>query len=78
MLYVVALTYSLAVQTPAVNRIIAMTAGPPPGTPPGPPPSGPPPGLMEIVRKVQRGGIFQSALIVVIAFLMVVKPDLGF
>ena len=77
-LYVIALTYSLAVQTPAVNRIIAMTAGPPPGAPPGPPPSGPPPGLMEIVGKVQRGGMLLSGLIVVIVLLMVVKPDLGF
>ena len=77
-LYVVALTFALTVQLPNVQRIIDKTAGPPPGTPPGPPPSGPPPGLMEIVKKVQRGGMFQSALIVVIVFLMVVKPDLGF
>jgi hypothetical protein len=33
---------------------------------------------MEAVSKVQRGGMLLSGLIVVIAFLMVVKPDLGF
>jgi hypothetical protein len=77
-LYTIALTYSLTVQTPAVNRIIALTAGPPPGTPPGPPPSGPPPGLPELVRKVQRGGMLLTGLVAIIAFLMVVKPDLGF
>jgi uncharacterized membrane protein len=77
-LYTVALTYALAVQLPTVRRIVALTSGPPPGAPPAPPPSGPPPGLMEAVSKVQRGGLLLSGLIVVIAFLMVVKPDLGF
>ena len=77
-LYTVAIVYSLAVQTPIVNRIIALTAGPPPGAPPAPPPVGPPPGLMELVRKVQRGGKLLVGLVVVIAFLMVVKPNLGF
>lgn len=78
LLYVVALTYSLAVQLPAVRKIISLTSGPPPGGPPGPPPSGPPPGLMETIRIVQRGGLFVSGLVAVIAFLMVVKPNLGF
>lgn len=77
-LYTVALTYGLAIQLPTVQRIIDLTAGPPAGTPPGPPPSGPPPGLMDVVHKVQRGGTFLVGLIVVIVFLMVVKPDFGF
>ena len=77
-LYVVALAYSLAVQLPTVRRIVAMTAGPPPGAPAGPPPSGPPPGLMDAVRQAQRGGIFVSGLVVVIVLLMVVKPNFGF
>lgn len=77
-LYTVALTYALVVQLPTVRRIVALTSGPPPGTPPAPPPSGPPPGLMDAVRKVQRGGLLLSGLIVAITFLMVVKPDLGF
>ena len=77
-LYTIALTYSLTVQLPTVRRIISLTSGPPPGAPPAAPSSGPPPGLMENVRKVQRGGMLLSGLIVVIAFLMVVKPDLGF
>jgi uncharacterized membrane protein len=77
LLYTLALTYSLAVQLPTLRRIVALTAGPPPGAPPAPPPSGPPPGLMDAVRKVQRGGLAVSGLVVIIAFLMVVKPDLG-
>ena len=77
-LYLVAFTYALAVQLPTVRRIVALTAGPPPGSPPAPPPTGPPPGLLEAVGNVQRGGMLLSGLIAVIAFLMVVKPDLGF
>ena len=77
-LYAVALTYSLAIQLPTVRRIVALTAGPPPGAPPAPAPSGPPPGLMEAVRQVQSGGLLVSGLVVVIALLMVVKPSLGF
>jgi Predicted integral membrane protein (DUF2269) len=50
--------------------------GPPAGGPPagGPPAGGPPPELFETVRKIQRGGMFLGLLIVVIVFLMVVKP----
>jgi len=77
-LYVIALTYSLAVQTPTVNRIIALTAGPPPGAAPAGPPSGPPAGLMDLVAKVKRGGLFLTILIAVIVFLMVVKPAFPF
>jgi uncharacterized membrane protein len=77
-LYTVALAYSLAIQLPTVRQILALTAGPPPGAPPGPPPGGPPPGLMALVVKVRRGGLLVSALLVVIVFLMVVKPNLGF
>ena len=76
-LYAIALTYSLTVQLPTVRRIIGITSGPPPAAAPGSPPSGQPPGLMEAVRKVQRGGMLLSGLIAVITFLMVVKPDLG-
>lgn len=78
LLYTVALTYSVAVQLPAVRKIISLTSGPSPGAPPAPPPTGPPPGLMETIRMVQRGGLFVSGLVVVIAFLMVVKPNFGF
>lgn len=77
-LYVITLTFALAVQRPAVQRIIALTAGPPAGAPAGPPPSGPPPGLLETVAKVQRGGIITALLLLGIVFLMVVKPNFGF
>lgn len=77
-LYVVLFTYAVAVQLPTTERIIAMTSAPPSETPPGDVPGGPPPALMALIRKVQRGGMFLSAMIAVIVFLMVVKPNLGF
>ena len=75
-LYLTALGYALFVQTPAVKRIISMTSGgPPPGPPPAGAPAGPPPELLRVIRQVQRGGFLLAGLIVVIVFLMVVKPS---
>ena len=82
LLWVVALAYGTAVQTPAVRRVIEMTSGGPPpagAAPTGPPPAGaaptgPPPELMAAIRKVQRGGMILALLVTVIVFLMVVKP----
>ena len=88
-LYLIALSYAIVIQTPAVQKVIELSTppagagpggppvgGPPAGGPPagGPPAGGPPPGLMEAVQKVQRGGMLLGILIVTIVFLMVVKP----
>jgi len=70
-LYVIALVYALTVQRNALHHLIDLTSTPPPpGTPPGPPP----PEVAATVTKIQRGGMFLGLLIVVIVFLMVVKP----
>jgi uncharacterized membrane protein len=68
-IYAIALTYSLAVQNRDVGRIISLTSAPPPGA------SGPPPELPPIVKRVQRGGMFLGLAVIVIVFLMVVKPQ---
>jgi hypothetical protein len=89
-LYAIALGYAIFVQTPTVRKVIDMTSGgppsgapagapPPTGAPGGPPPAGPgaggpPPELMGLIKRVQRGGMLLAGLIVVIVFLMVVKP----
>ena len=82
-LYVIAIGYSIFVQTPTAKKVIAMTSGgPPPGAAApsgdtqagGPPAGGPPPELMATIKKVQRGGMLLLVLIVSIVFLMVVKP----
>ena len=85
-LYVIALGYAGAVQSPVVKRVIELSGGvprpgagpaggPPAGGPPagGPPAGGPPPELVAAIRKVQRGGLFLIGLIVAIVFLMVTK-----
>ncbi len=70
-LYLILITYGLTVQRNALHHLIELTSTPPPaGTPPGPPP----PEIGAAVRKVRRGGTFMGITIVVIVFLMVVKP----
>jgi uncharacterized membrane protein len=69
-LYVIALGYALTVQRNALHHAIELTSAPPPAGAP----AGPPPELMATVQKIQRGGMFLGLLIVVIVFLMVVKP----
>jgi len=70
-LYAIALTYSLTVQRNALHHLIELSSTPPaPGTPPSPE-------IPATVKKIQRGGIFLGTMIVVIVFLMVVKPTLG-
>lgn len=78
LLYAMLITYAVTVQIPTTQRIVDITSAPPPEGPPGSAPAGPPPALMALVSKVQRGGMFMGLTIVVIVFLMVVKPDLGF
>ena len=52
----------------------AGTAGGPPAGTAGGPPAGPPPEVRETAARLQRGGMFLTFLILVIVFLMVVKP----
>jgi uncharacterized membrane protein len=67
-LYIIALVYGLTVQRNAVHHLIELTSTPPaPGTPPNPE-------IPATVKKIQRGGMILGPLIVIIVFLMVVKP----
>lgn len=74
LLWVIALAYGTAVQTPAVRRVIELTSGGPP--PAGAAPAGPPPEVLAAVRKVQRGGMLLAGLVTVIVFLMVIRPGI--
>jgi uncharacterized membrane protein len=69
-LYVIAYGYSFFVQRKTVERIIEMTSAPPP-----PGATGPPPELMTNVKRVQRGGMLLTVLLLAIIFLMVLKPQ---
>ena len=68
-LYVLTYGYSYFVQDKAVQQVIAMTSAPPP-----PGASGPPPELRALIKRIQRGGIATGTSLLVIIFLMVVKP----
>ena len=70
-LYLIAYGYGFFVQRHLVERVVELTSSPPP-----PGASGPPPELMDLVRRIQRGGMGMGILIVTIVFLMVVKPQL--
>lgn len=74
-LYLVAITFAIFVQTPRANWIIAMTT-PPPDAPAqsGPPAGGPPPALLAEIAKIKQGGMLLIVLVVAIVFLMVTKP----
>ena len=72
LLYVLVFGYAVLVQRRAVQRVVHLTSTPPP-----PGAGGPPPELMSAVGQVQRGGMFLGLGIVLIVFLMVVKPALG-
>lgn len=70
--YVVILGYSVLVQRRTVGQLIELTSPPAPAGA-----SGPPPEVPAVVRRIQLGGMFTAAGIVVILFLMVVKPAFG-
>jgi hypothetical protein len=72
LIYIVVFAYAVLVQRPAVERVIELTSTPPP-----PGAGGPPPELMAAVGRVQRGGMALALGIVLIVFLMVVKPGLA-
>jgi hypothetical protein len=69
-LYAIAYGYSFFVQNRMVKQVIALTSAPPP-----PGASGPPPELASLVKRIGRGGMVLSVLLVTIVFLMVVKPQ---
>jgi uncharacterized membrane protein len=81
--YVFATLFGVFVQRRAVMRVIELTgghAGTPPAAPAPPSPDaagGPPPALATAVASVQRNGIVLTLALVVIVFLMIVKPSLG-
>jgi uncharacterized membrane protein len=67
-LYVVAVVISMVVMAPAGQKLVELTSTPPaPG-------QGPSPELPATARRVRLTGMALSALVIVIAFLMVTKP----
>ena len=67
--YIVVYSFSFFVMRKVIEEIIELTSSPPP-----PGASGPPPQLLALVCRVQRGSIALTVGLLVIIFLMVVKP----
>jgi len=81
-LYLIAILFAIFVQARNSEHMVELTKGMAAGPPPaaaaaGGAPAGPPPELVATAQKLQRGGMFLTALIVAIVFLMVVKPTIG-
>ena len=68
-IYIGAVLYSVFVQRPATLELVELTSSPPP-----PGATGPSPELMATVAKIRRGGMILGLAVVLIVFLMVVKP----
>jgi uncharacterized membrane protein len=71
-LYIIAFSFSLFVQSPTAGRMIAALRAMPPGPPP--PGAAPPPEIAALGKRLQVGGIFLVSLVVVILVLMIWRP----
>jgi uncharacterized membrane protein len=72
-LYAIAIVFAFAVQAPNAARMVELTRTPP-APQPGAAPAGPPPEIMALGRKLARGGMLLTVMIVLIVTLMVLKP----
>ena len=69
-LFLVAVAFSVGVQTPNGMRLMHLLEA----MPPGPPPegaTGPPPEVAALVKKLKMGGMFLASMVVVLLALMV-------
>jgi hypothetical protein len=69
-LYIIAIGIALFVNAPLVARMVEATSAPPP-----PGAAGPPPEMRAMGARIGRNGMILGLLIIVIVFLMVVKPQ---
>jgi uncharacterized membrane protein len=69
-MYVIAIANALWVTRPKVIQLVDLTSGPRPADAP----PGPPPGAPALIATIQRAGMINTVLIVLIVVLMVVKP----
>ena len=73
-LYVIAITFAIAVQSRTVESMIQVIEGmpaPAPGTPPGPPPAE----FFALGKRATQGGMFLTVMLVLIVYFMAVKPQ---
>lgn len=68
-LYIIALGIATGFVNPRSRKLVELSSTPPPAGAAGPPPE-----VAALVRQIQMGGMVLIALVIVITFLMVVKP----
>jgi hypothetical protein len=73
-LYAIAIVFAFAIQAPNAAKMVELTKTPPPVPQPGEAPAGPPPEIAATAKKLARGGMFLTVMIVLIVILMVAKP----
>jgi uncharacterized membrane protein len=70
-LYAIAISNALVITRPRLQQLIDLTSGPPPADAP----PGPPPGAAALIATIQRAGMINTVLIILIVALMVLKPS---
>ena len=75
-LYIAAFSFALFVQLPNSGRMLDALAKMPPGPPP--PGAQPPPELVALGKKLQFGGMYLTASVLVMLLLMVWRPGASF
>ena len=74
-LYVTAMGIASGYVVPHTRKLVEATAGgPPEGEPAAGAPAGPPAHVARLIKQIQTGGMIMTAMLIVIIFLMVVKP----
>lgn len=76
-LFVGMIGYNLVVSRRRQERIATLMAQARAGAPAGGPPAPPPPEVTTLIRQVRRDGKAMGVVVIVILFLMVVKPQVG-
>ncbi len=72
-LYLIAILISIFVMQPSAERMVELTASPPPMSPEGRPM--PSPELLATGRRLQLGGTVNGILVAIVVLLMVTKPS---
>lgn len=73
-LYLIAVGIAFLNQVPTTSKLIAALAEMPPGGPPPGAPAGPPPHIAALINRAKVGGQVLTGILMIIIFLMVVKP----
>ena len=71
-IYLVAVAYSVGIQTPTAMKLVKLLDSMPPGPPPEG--AGPPPEVAALGKRMQLGGIFLTLMVLVIFTLMIWQP----